>query len=73
MVKLKIKNIVEKCEGCNQIVDKEDGLYCKSYADPSVMWKDDICIRASHVKREIASIETKINPLKASKRAARGG
>ncbi len=57
----------ERCEGC----DTEAGSFCKKYADPSFHWENDqVCSFASHVKREVKVTTKKLNPLKASKRAA---
>ncbi len=65
------KPIIEKCEGCNNVVD---GNTCKVYVNPAFMWKEDDCLMATHIQRAIVSVgEQKVNPLKASKRASRGG
>jgi len=64
------KPIVEKCEGCERIVEADSNKYCKSYAFPETKWRLGICNFATHVKPELAVGPGKINPLKASKRAA---
>ncbi|MDA8165135.1 MAG: PxxKW family cysteine-rich protein [Desulfobacteraceae bacterium] len=64
--------IVEKCEGCERIVEAESTRYCRTYAEPAAKWKLGLCNFATHVKPEITIAKTKINPLKASKRAAAG-
>lgn len=64
------KPIVEKCEGCERIVEADSNKYCKSYAYPETKWRLGICNFATHVKPELAVGNVKINPLKASKRAA---
>jgi len=61
--------IIEKCEGCERVVEIEKTKYCRTYAIPEAKWKLGICNFATHVKPEIATITTKVNPLKASKRA----
>lgn len=72
--KVEFYPVAEKCEGCGHIGDVEDAKYCEVYAKPEAMWKDDNCIGATHVEIKIVSAaEQKINPLKASKRASRGG
>lgn len=65
--------VVEKCEGCERIVEAEGGKYCPSYAQPSRKWADGVCNFATHVRASVDKEgNVKINPLKASKRAARG-
>jgi len=65
--------IVEKCEGCERINEYEGQKYCSSYPHPDKKWERDVCNFATHVS---GTWETggkiKVNPLKASKRAARG-
>lgn len=65
--------IVDKCEGCERIKEFEGERFCSSYPLPDMKWKLGACNFATHVK---ATLDTggkiKINPLKASKRAARG-
>ncbi|TVQ97299.1 MAG: hypothetical protein EA399_13570 [Desulfovibrionales bacterium] len=65
--------VVEKCEGCARIKE-DDGLrHCTSYADPEAKWSLGVCNFATHVKASVDKEgKVKINPLKASKRAARG-
>ena len=64
------KTVVEKCEGCDRIIEVESNRYCRTYVDPEAKWKLGICNFATHVKPEITVAKVKINPLKASKRAA---
>ena len=65
--------IVEKCVGCDRIMEQDGGKYCKSYPMPERKWAHGVCNFATHVKAEIDKQgKVKINPLKASKRAARG-
>ncbi len=61
--------VVEKCDGCERIIEVETQKYCKTYAAPDAKWKLGICNFATHVKPEISATTVKINPLKASKRA----
>ena len=63
--------IVEKCEGCDRVVSFEDIKYCPSYAQPAKKWARGTCNFATHIYTESAKAK-KVNPLKASKRAARG-
>jgi len=68
-----LEPIVEKCEGCERAVEFEDGKYCPTYAQPSRKWATGVCNFATHVRAEVEKGgKVKINPLKASKRAARG-
>ena len=62
---------VEKCEGCNNTLEHDGKLYCKSYKDPAAKWMFGQCNLATHVTRK-AEEARKINPLKASKKAMKG-
>lgn len=61
--------IVDKCDGCERVVETNNTKYCQTYVLPEAKWKLSICNFATHVKPEIATSQTKVNPLKASKRA----
>ena len=61
--------IIEKCVGCDRIIEVESQQFCKTYTSPSAKWKLGICNFASHVKPEVLTSTIKVNPLKASKRA----
>ncbi len=63
---------VEACQGCDRTVAVEDMVYCRSYPDPAAKWRYGACNFATHVKGEMKEAP-KLNPLKASKRARRGG
>ncbi len=67
------QQVVEKCEGCERTVQVESARYCSTYTSPEAKWRLGICNFATHVKPEIATSTIKINPLKASKRAAAKG
>lgn len=62
--------IVENCEGCARVVVFEAGRFCSSFPYPAQKWQKGSCSMSSHVKKAPAAAEQKINPLKASKRAA---
>jgi len=65
--------VVEQCAGCGKIADVNGEKFCGMYAKPADMWKDEKpCISATHIEHKVATIEQKLNPLKASKRASRG-
>jgi len=65
--------VVENCTGCERITLVEGLSYCPTYAEPSKKWTRGICNFATHVKGTLDKQgKTKVNPLKASKRAARG-
>ncbi len=66
----KCLTIVEQCEGCDRIVEFESGRYCASFPAPAQKWQKGTCPMSSHVKKTKTAEEQKINPLKASKRAA---
>jgi hypothetical protein len=68
-----LEPVVEKCEGCERIVPFEDEKYCPTYAQPERKWAHGVCNFATHVRAEVDKAgKVKVNPLKASKRAARG-
>lgn len=65
--------VVEQCEGCERVLNLPQGKYCAAVPNPQVKWRIGSCNLATHVKRATTKEqELKINPLKASKRKARG-
>ena len=63
--------VIDKCEGCGRIRDFEGAQYCLSYAMPATKWSLGACNFSTHTR--VAQIaQGKVNPLKASKRAAKG-
>lgn len=65
--------IIDDCQGCARAGEFGPGVYCQVYPDPPLKWKRGMCNMATHVKPEQKAEAAKVNPLKASKRAARGG
>lgn len=65
------KPVVDKCEGCERVVEEDGSRYCKTYVNPEAKWKLGICNFATHQKPEIKVAKVRINPLKASKRASK--
>ncbi len=63
--------VVEKCEGCERQGAFEGQNYCFNYQLPSSKWAMGRCNLATHVKAATQAA-AKVNPLKASKRAAGG-
>jgi hypothetical protein len=63
--------IVDQCNGCDRIRDFEEQKFCSSYPNPTSKWAGGKCNFATHVKAAGAA-QAKVNPLKASKRAAKG-
>lgn len=63
--------VIDKCEGCDRIREFEEEKFCSSYPVPERKWTDGRCNFATHVKADIKAT-AKVNPLKASKRAAKG-
>ncbi len=61
--------IVEKCEGCNKVMEVASGKYCRVYPDPAAKWRAGKCPTATHLKMDVKESNQKVNPLKASKRA----
>jgi hypothetical protein len=64
--------VVEKCMGCDRIVDQEGGKFCAVYDRPWYKWSVGACNMATHVKSEVVQQAKALNPLKASKLKARG-
>jgi len=64
--------VVEKCNGCDRIEEFNGQVYCRSYAEPAMKWEHSVCNFATHMQATVdKSGNIKINPLKASKRAAK--
>ena len=66
-----VQPIVENCNGCDRVCEFEGQQFCASYPIPAKKWTSGKCNFATHVKVEVAA-KAKVNPLKASKRAAKG-
>ncbi len=64
------QNVIEACEGCERIIDSTIGTVCEVYPAPMKKWLGGLCNFATHQKVEIKLDDLKVNPLKASKRAA---
>jgi len=62
--------VVEKCAGCERIVEESGSQFCQSYLKPESKWRLGICNFATHAKPEIKVVAVRINPLKAAKRAS---
>ena len=67
------QQIIDKCEGCERMVEVEAANSCSTYAMQEAKCRLGLCNFATHVKPEISVSTLKINPLKASKRAATKG
>jgi hypothetical protein len=68
-----LQPVVEKCDGCERKVPRDGTEYCTSYPYPSAKWSHGVCNFATHVRASLDKEgNVKVNPLKASKRAARG-
>jgi len=65
------KPIVEQCEGCERIEEFNGQKFCSTFPEPALKWKNGLCNFATHKKPEFVEESKRINPLKASKRAAR--
>lgn len=62
--------IVEECQGCSRMMQVEEGLFCSVAPHPAKKWATAPCNLATHVVRQVEETVQKLNPLKASKRAA---
>jgi hypothetical protein len=76
------KHIHENCKGCSKV--NEETQTCIAYEDPTSKWEPKpgvslasgkflACPLASHFDAMPVEVQLKINPWKASKRAAAGG
>jgi hypothetical protein len=63
--------IIEQCNGCQKVKDFPAGKYCLIFPEPTVKWRIGKCSMATHLAKAAAAAQVKVNPLKASKRAAR--
>ncbi len=64
--------IVDPCQGCTKTLENESNTYCSIAPHPAQKWARGSCNFATHVERQTAERAQKLNPLKASKRAASG-
>jgi hypothetical protein len=64
--------VVEACQGCSRTVTNEDGTFCLVAPNPAKKWNPGPCNFATHRQVEVVEKTQKLNPLKASKRAASG-
>ena len=63
--------IISECSGCDRAKPFQSGVYCLSVPDPKVKWRRGNCNLATHIKAAAKVEGPKLNPIKASKRAAR--
>ncbi len=63
--------IIDKCEGCARVREFEGQSFCSSYPMPTAKWSLGTCNFSTHARATQAA-QAKVNPLKASKRAAKG-
>jgi hypothetical protein len=64
--------VTQQCDGCSRVREFENTRYCSSYPQPAAKWSMGTCNFSTHT-RVAAAAQAKVNPLKASKRAAKGG
>ncbi len=64
------KPVIEACSGCSKVKEYAVGQYCAASPEPAIRWKSGKCNLATHVKEAAGSNNKKINPIKASKKAA---
>jgi hypothetical protein len=65
--------VVEACQGCSRTREFPTGTYCIVAPKPASRWTLGPCNMATHIERKTEETVQKLNPLKASKRAAAGG
>ena len=67
------ESVVQACEGCDHIKEVNGDLYCVTSANPAAKWNLGVCNFATHIEKGAPVVnQSRINPLKASKRAAAG-
>lgn len=64
--------VIDKCEGCGRVREFEGEKFCTSYPMPTAKWSLGVCNFSTHARTGLGGGNTKVNPLKASKRAAKG-
>ena len=64
-------SITEQCNGCQKVKEFPAGKYCLIFPEPSTKWRTGKCSMATHIAKAAVQEQVKVNPLKASKRAAR--
>jgi hypothetical protein len=62
--------IIESCDGCTKVIEFATGKFCSNFPNPAQKWQGSNCTMATHVKKAEKAEAQKVNPLKASKRAA---
>ncbi|MCF8030591.1 MAG: PxxKW family cysteine-rich protein [Desulfohalobiaceae bacterium] len=65
-----LEPVVESCHGCDRVAEIENEWYCSSYSKPASKWRRGNCNFATHLKSAQGKGKGKVNPIKASKRAA---
>jgi hypothetical protein len=65
-----LEPVVENCHGCDRVKEIEGEWYCSSYSQPAAKWRNGSCNFATHLKSQQGKGKDKVNPIKASKRAA---
>ena len=60
--------VVNQCQGCTHIF----GNRCRIYFFPETKWIAGVCPMATHRKKAVEQEAKFVNPLKASKRKAKG-
>jgi len=65
--------VVEACNGCSRVEEFSGSVFCQVFAEPALKWNVNTCNMASPANnnQEKEGGSKKLNPLKASKRAAR--
>ena len=62
--------VVEACIGCQKAKEFAAGNYCLIFPEPATKWRSGKCNMATHIEKTPVKESAKLNPLKASKRAA---
>ncbi|PLX84721.1 MAG: hypothetical protein C0617_06760 [Desulfuromonas sp.] len=65
------QTVIDECQGCDRIVEGSIGQVCSVAPSPERKWSAGLCNFATHKKIDIKTEEARVNPLKASKKAAK--
>jgi len=63
--------VIDKCEGCKNVDVYDNITYCRAYMKPEAKWIDGRCPLCTVKIVIVQKDEKKLNPLKASKKAAK--
>ena len=63
---------VDKCTECGHLIEVADKKYCRAFPDPASKWALGDCNFSTYSEWKQVGTQHKVNPLKASRKAAAG-